>query len=405
MFTANQDYLKLPGSYLFSTVAKKTNEYIEKHPDANIIRLGIGDVTQPLPPAVIDALHKAVEEQAHAETFRGYAPDLGYEFLRKAIAENDYRARGCDIADDEIFISDGAKSDSGNIQEIFANDSKIAVCDPVYPVYVDSNVMSGRCGDYDPKTEMWSRVIYMPCLEENNFAPELPKETPDMIYLCFPNNPTGAVINKEELQKWVDYANEVGAVILYDSAYESYITEDDIPHTIYECDGARTCAIEFRSFSKNAGFTGLRLGATVIPKDLKDKNGQPLHPLWARRHGTKYNGAPYIVQRAGEACYTPEGKQQIKEMVGRYMKNAHYIRNSLESFGYDVSGGINSPYIWLKAPNGMTSWEFFDYLLDKAHIVGTPGSGFGPSGEHYFRLTSFGTYENSVEAMKRIKEL
>lgn len=405
MFEANHDYLKLPGSYLFSTVASKTNAYIEKHPDAEIIRLGIGDVTQPLPQAVIETLHKAVEEQAHQETFRGYAPDLGYSFLREAIAKNDYQDRGCDIAADEIFVSDGAKSDSANIQEIFELNNRIAVCDPVYPVYVDSNVMAGRTGDYDPDTQTWSNVIYMPCLEENGFAPQLPEQTPDLIYLCFPNNPTGATITKDELQKWVDYANRVGAVILFDSAYEAYISEDNVPHTIYECEGARTCAIELRSFSKNAGFTGLRLGATVIPRDLKDRNGQALHPLWARRHGTKYNGAPYIVQRAGEACYTPEGKKQIAEMVGRYMKNAHFIHDSLKSFGYDVSGGVNSPYIWLKAPNGMTSWEFFDYLLDKANIVGTPGSGFGPSGEHYFRLTAFGTYENSVEAMRRIKEL
>ncbi len=405
MFIANQDYLKLPGSYLFSTVAKKTNAYIETHPEAKIIRLGIGDVTQPLPKAVIEALHKAVDEQAMAATFRGYAPDLGYDFLREAIAKNDYADRGCDIGADEIFISDGAKSDSANIQEIFEKDCKIAVGDPVYPVYVDSNVMAGRTGEYDPQTQTWSNVIYMPCLEENHFAPQIPEETPDLIYLCFPNNPTGATITKDELQKWVDYANRVGAVILFDSAYEAYISEDNVPHTIYECDGARTCAIELRSFSKNAGFTGLRLGATVIPKELKDRNGQALHPLWTRRHGTKYNGAPYIVQKAGEAVYSPEGKAQIQEIVGKYMKNAHYIFDSLKSFGYDVSGGVNSPYIWLKAPNNMTSWEFFDYLLENANIVGTPGSGFGPSGEHYFRLTAFGTYENSVEAMRRIKEL
>ncbi len=405
MFTANEDYLKLPGSYLFSTVAKKTNEYIASHPEAKIIRLGIGDVTQPLPPAVIEALHKAVDEQAYAETFRGYAPDLGYDFLRKAIAENDYRDHGCDIADDEIFVSDGAKSDSANIQEIFGANSKIAVCDPVYPVYVDSNVMAGRTGNYDPASGMWSNVIYMPCTEENGFAPLFPEETPDLIYLCFPNNPTGATITKSQLQEWVDYANRVGAVIIYDCAYEAYISEEDVPHSVFECEGARTCAIELRSFSKNAGFTGLRLGATVIPKDLKDKNGNALHPLWARRHGTKYNGAPYIVQRAGEAVYSPEGKKQVNEMIAGYMNNAHYILSSLKSFGYDVSGGVNSPYIWLKAPNNMTSWEFFDYLLGNANIVGTPGSGFGPSGEHYFRLTAFGTYENSVEAMRRVKEL
>ncbi len=405
MFTANQDYLKLPGSYLFSTVAKKTNAFIAEHPEAKIIRLGIGDVTKPLPPAVIKALHSAVEEQAQAETFRGYAPDLGYDFLRTAIAKNDYKARGCDIEADEIFVSDGAKSDSANIQEIFEKDCKIAVCDPVYPVYVDSNVMAGRTGVYDTATETWSNVIYMPCTQENGFAPQLPSETPDLIYLCFPNNPTGAAITKAELQNWVDYANKVGAVIIFDSAYEAYISEEDVPHSIYECEGARTCAIELRSFSKNAGFTGLRLGATVIPKELKDKNGTALHSLWARRHGTKYNGAPYIVQRAGEACYSEEGKKEIAQMVGEYMKNARFIRESLLSFGYEASGGVNSPYIWLKAPKNMTSWEFFDYLLANANVVGTPGSGFGPSGEHFFRLTAFGTYENSVEAMRRIKEM
>lgn len=344
-------------------------------------------------------------EQAHSETFRGYAPDLGYGFLREAIAENDFRARGCDISPDEIFVSDGAKSDSANIQEIFEKDSRIAVCDPVYPVYVDSNVMAGRTGTYDSDTQIWSNVIYMPCTRENGFAPEFPQEVPDLIYLCYPNNPTGAAVTKDVLQGWVDYANRVGAVILYDAAYEAYISEEGVPHSIYECEGARTCAIELRSFSKNAGFTGLRLGAAIIPKDLKDRNGQALHPLWARRHGTKYNGAPYIVQRAGEACYSREGKQQIRDMVGRYMKNAHYIFDSLKSFGYEVYGGVNSPYIWLRTPNDMTSWEFFDYLLEKANVVGTPGSGFGPSGEHYFRLTAFGSYENSCLAMERIKNL
>ncbi|WP_026518091.1 LL-diaminopimelate aminotransferase [Butyrivibrio sp. MC2021] len=408
MFRPNDDYLKLPGSYLFSTIGKKVNAYQAAHPEKNIIRLGIGDVTQPLPPAVIEALHKAVDEQADPATFRGYAPDLGYEFLRHAMAENDFRSRGCDIADDEIFISDGAKSDSGNIQEIFAKDSKIAVCDPVYPVYVDSNVMSGRCGDYDAQTGMWSNVIYMPSTEENGFSPELPKEVPDIIYLCFPNNPTGTAITKDQLQVWVDYANKNGSVIIFDAAYEAYISEENVPHSIFECEGARTCAIELRSFSKNAGFTGLRLAATVIPHDLKVKyNGSEvqMHSLWARRHGTKYNGAPYIVQRAGEACYTPEGKAQIKQMVAGYMKNASFILNGLKDAGYTVYGGVNSPYVWLKTKDGMTSWEFFDYLLENAGLVGTPGSGFGPSGEHYFRLTAFGSYENSVEALNRIKNL
>ena len=404
MYKVNEDYLKLQGSYLFSDIAKKVAAFKEANPDKKIIRLGIGDVTQPLVPAVIEALHHAVDEMAAAETFRGYAPDLGYEFLRNAIAKNDYQDLGCEISPDEIFISDGAKSDSGNIQEIFAPDCKIAVCDPVYPVYVDTNVMAGRTGVYDPMKETWSDVIYMPCTKENNFAPELPKETPDIIYLCFPNNPTGEAITKDELQVWVDYANKVGAVIIYDAAYEAYITQDNIPHTIFECEGARTCAIELRSFSKKAGFTGLRLGATVIPKDLK-RGDVTLHSLWARRHGTKYNGAPYIVQRAGEAVYSEAGKIQLKEQIGYYQKNARTIYDGLKAAGYDVYGAVNSPYIWLKTPGNMTSWEFFDYLLKQVNVVGTPGSGFGPSGEGYFRLTAFGTYENSLEAIERIKNL
>ena len=404
MFKVNEDYLKLPGSYLFSTIGKKVAAYSAANPDKSIIRLGIGDVTQPLAPAIIDALHGAVDEMAHAETFHGYAPDLGYEFLRTAMAKNDYQDRGCDIKADEIFISDGAKGDSGNIQEIFAKDNKIAVCDPVYPVYVDTNVMAGRTGTYDPKTETWSDVIYMPCTKETNFAPELPKETPDIIYLCFPNNPTGSTITKDQLQEWVYYANKVGAVIIYDAAYEAYISEDNVPHTIYECEGARTCAIELRSFSKNAGFTGVRLGATVIPKDIKQGDVM-LHSLWARRHGTKYNGAPYIVQKAGEAVYSEAGKVQLKEQVAYYMNNAKVIYEGLKSAGYNVSGGVNAPYIWLQTPDKMTSWEFFDYLLENANVVGTPGSGFGPSGEGYFRLTAFGSYENTVAAIERIKAL
>ena len=404
MVKANDNYLKLPGSYLFSTIGKKVREYSEAHPEAKIIRLGIGDVTQPLAPAIIDALHKAVDEMGVRETFKGYAPDLGYEFLRNTIAENDYRSRGCDISADEIFVSDGAKSDCANIQEIFSLDNKIAVCDPVYPVYVDSNVMAGRCGDYDAASGVWSNVIYMPCTADNGFAPELPGETPDLIYLCFPNNPTGSAITKPQLQEWVDYANKVGAIILYDAAYEAYISEDNIPHSIFECEGARTCAIEFRSFSKNAGFTGVRLGFTVIPKELKAGDVQ-LHPLWARRHGTKYNGAPYIIQRAGEAVYSEEGKKQLKAQVAYYMDNARYIYNGLKEAGYTVSGGVNAPYIWLKAPNNMTSWEFFDHLLEKVNVVGTPGSGFGPSGETYFRLTAFGTKEATIEAVDRIKKM
>ena len=404
MFKVNENYLKLPGSYLFSTVGRKQREYEAAHPDKKVIRLSIGDVTQPLAPVIIDALHKAVDEMGVKETFHGYAPDLGYEFLRNAIAKNDYADRGCDIAADEIFVSDGAKCDSGNIQEIFSLDNKIAVCDPVYPVYVDTNVMAGRAGDYNPKTERYSNVIYMPCVADNNFAPELPKETPDIIYLCFPNNPTGSTITQDQLQEWVDYANRVGAVIIYDAAYEAYISEDNVPHTIYECEGARTCAIELKSFSKNAGFTGTRLGYSVVPKDLKS-DGVSLHSLWARRHGTKYNGAPYIIQRAGEAVYSDEGKAQLKQQVAYYMNNAKVIYEGLKDAGYTVSGGVNAPYIWLKTPDHMTSWEFFDYLLNNASVVGTPGSGFGPSGEGYFRLTAFGTYENTVEAINRIKAL
>ena len=404
MFKVNDDYLKLPGSYLFSNIAKKVNTFTEANPDKTIVRLGIGDVTQPIAPAIITALHDAVDEMGVAATFHGYAPDLGYEFLRSAIVKNDYIARGCDITADEIFVSDGAKCDSGNIQEIFSKDNRIAVCDPVYPVYVDTNVMAGRTGVYDTVTETWSNVIYMPCTAENNFAPELPKEDPDIIYLCFPNNPTGSTISKDELQKWVDYANKIGAVIIYDAAYEAYISQENVPHSIYECEGARTCAIELRSFSKNAGFTGVRLGFTVVPKDLKSGD-VTLHSLWARRHGTKYNGAPYIVQRAGEAVYSDAGKAQLKDQVAYYMNNARTIYDGLKDLGYSVSGGVDAPYIWLKTPNGATSWEFFDQLLNRANVVGTPGSGFGPSGEGYFRLTAFGTYENTIEALRRIKEM
>lgn len=415
MVLANQDYLKLPGSYLFSTIARKTAAYTKEHPEAKMIKMGIGDVTQPLPRAVINALYMGVYEQADADTFRGYAPDMGYEFLRKAMAENDYKRRGCHIEEDEIFISDGAKSDSGNIQEIFDKNCVIAVCDPVYPVYVDSNVMAGRTGTYDEKTGSWSKVVYMPCVEDNGFAPDLPgtgytkqasqDRKPDLIYICSPNNPTGAAMTQDQLQKWVDYANENKAVIIFDSAYEAYISEKNIPHTIYQCEGARTCAIEIRSFSKNAGFTGLRLGATIIPKDLKDANGTVLRNLWARRHGTKYNGAPYIVQRAGEAVYSDVGKQQVQSLVRTYMENASYIKTSLQTMGYTVYGGVNSPYIWWKTPDDMTSWDFFDVLLEKANVIGTPGSGFGPSGEHFLRLSSFGSIEDSKVAMERIRRI
>ena len=404
MYKINENYLKLPGSYLFSNIGKKVAAYKQANPDKEVISLGIGDVTQPLCPAVIEAMHKAVDEMADAATFHGYAPDLGYEFLRVAIRDNDYRARGVDIALDEIFISDGAKSDSGNIGDIFAVDNKIAVCDPVYPVYVDTNAMAGRTGDYIPEQEKWSNVIYMPCTKATNFAPELPKETPDIIYLCFPNNPTGSTITEKQLQEWVDYANKVGAVIIYDAAYEAYISEDDVPHSIYECDGAKTCAIELRSFSKNAGFTGTRLGFTVIPKEL-ESNGTKLNALWARRHGTKFNGAPYIIQRAGEAVYSEAGKAQTKQQVAYYMNNAKVIMDGLRAAGYNGSGGVKAPYVRLETPDGMSSWDFFDKLLQEANIVGTPGSGFGPSGEGYFRLTAFGTYENTLKAIERIKNL
>lgn len=405
MFKVNEDYLKLPGSYLFSNIAKKVNAFAEANPDKKIIRLGIGDVTQPLCPAVIEALHSAVDEMANAETFMGYAPDLGYAFLRDTIVEKAFKPLGAEVYADEVFVSDGAKSDSGNIQEIFSKDVKIAVCDPVYPVYVDTNVMAGRTGVYDAATGLWSDVIYMPCTAANGYAPELPSEEPDVIYLCFPNNPTGATITKPQLQEWVDYANKIGAVIIYDAAYEAYISEADVPHSIYECEGARTCAIEIRSFSKNAGFTGTRLGYTVIPKDIKDKEGNTLNALWARRHGTKFNGAPYIIQKAGEAVFSEEGQKQTGEQIAYYMKNAKYILEGLKSAGYTVSGGVNAPYIWLKTPDNMSSWDFFDYLLKEANVVGTPGSGFGPSGEGHFRLTAFGSYENTVEAIDRIKNL
>ena len=404
MAKVNGNYLELPGSYLFSTIGKKVREYAAANPDAKILYLGIGDVTQPIAPEVIGALHAAVDEMGHAGTFRGYAPDLGYEFLRNVIAEKDFRDRGCDVLAEEIFVSDGAKCDCGNIQEIFSVDNKVAVCDPVYPVYVDSNVMAGRAGHYDPATGRFSNVIYMPCTAQNGFVPELPKEVPDLIYLCFPNNPTGAVISKDRLQEWVDYANKNGAVILYDAAYESYISSPGIPHSIYECEGAKDCAIEFRSFSKTAGFTGLRLGFTVIPRQLKAE-GISLWSLWARRHGTKYNGAPYIIQRAGEAVYSEAGRQQVREQIAYYMGNAHYICEGLREAGYEVSGGINAPYIWLRTPGEMTSWDFFDKLLTEANVVGTPGSGFGPSGEHYYRLTAFGTRETTIEAVERMKKM
>ena len=404
MVKVNEHYLELPGNYLFSVVAERVRSFQEDHPEAKIIRLGIGDVTLPLVPAVIEALHQAVSEMGNEETFRGYAPDRGYAFLRETIAECDYRRRGCSISPEEIFISDGAKCDCGNIQEIFSIRNRIAVCDPVYPVYVDSNAMAGRTGRYDPAAGKWSDVIYMPCTEGTGFLPELPGKIPDLIYLCFPNNPTGAAMPKERLQEWVDYAIQNGSVILYDAAYEAYIREEGIPHSIYECRGAKTCAIEMRSFSKTAGFTGLRLGYTVVPEELKI-GGVKAADLWARRHGTKYNGAPYIVQRAGEAVYSSPGREQVKKQIRYYMDNASLIRQGLSEAGYEVFGGVNAPYIWLKAPRGMNGTAFFEQLLQEAHVVGTPGSGFGPSGELFLRLTAFGNREKTREAVERIRNL
>ena len=404
MLKINTNFQKLPGSYLFSAIAKKIENYKNANPDKDIIRLGIGDVTRPLTKSVIDALHTSVDEMAHEETFRGYAPDLGYSFLREAIAKNDFEKRGCNISADEIFISDGAKCDSGNIQELFSLDNTVGVCDPVYPVYVDSNVMAGRARAYIADLSKFSNITYMLCSAENNFAPNLPEVMPDIIYLCFPNNPTGATMKKSELQKWVDAANASKSVIIYDAAYEAYIREDDVPHSIYECGGAKTCAIELRSFSKTAGFTGLRLGYAVVPKDLI-MNGYSLHDMWARRHGTKYNGAPYIVQRAGEAVYFAQGQEEVKGLVNYYMQNCDTILNGLKDTNLKLFGGINAPYIWLKTPDNMTGWDFFDFLLEKANVVGTPGEGFGPGGNGYFRLTAFGKHENTVEAVKRIRNV
>lgn len=404
MFKVNDNYLKLPGSYLFSTIGKKVNAYAAAHPDRRIIRLGIGDVTQPLAPAIIKALHGAVDEMGDAATFRGYAPDLGYEFLRNAIADNDYKARGCDIGADEIFISDGAKCDSGNIQEIFALDNKIAVCDPVYPVYVDTSAMAGRAGEYDADRQCWTKLHYMPCTAENRFTPAIPDRKVDMIYLCFPNNPTGAVATKDQLQKWVDYANAVDAVILFDSAYEAYITDPAIPHSIFEIPGAKTCAIELRSFSKTAGFTGTRCAYTVIPKEL-EREGASLNKLWNRRQSTKFNGVSYVIQRAAEATLKPLGKEQTGEMIRYYHRNAQVIKEGLAQAGLTVYGGDNSPYIWASVPQGTDSWSFFDKLLKEACVVTTPGAGFGPSGEGYIRLTAFGDADATKEAVKRIQSV
>ena len=389
---ANENFLKLEGSYLFSTVARKQREYQEKHPDKEVIRLSIGDVTKPLAPAVIEAMHKAVDEMAHEESFRGYPPEHGFDFLVDAIHRHDYEERGLDIAKDEIFVSDGAKSDCGNIGDIFGEGNTIAICDPVYPVYLDSNIMSGR-----------TDIIYLPCRAENGFMPQLPEKKADIIYLCFPNNPIGVAASREQLKVWVDYANENGSLILYDSAYEAFVTDGSVK-SIYEVEGAMTCAIEFRSFSKTAGFTGVRCGYTVVPKALQfgDVN---LNAVWGRRQATKFNGVSYITQRAAEAVYSEEGRRQTEETIAYYRRNARAIFDGLTEAGFKCYGAVNSPYVWLTVPDGMTSWEFFDDLLEKCQVVGTPGSGFGSCGEGYLRLTGFGNYEKTLEAIDRIKRV
>ena len=404
MAKPNFNYAKLPGSYLFANIAHETAAYQEAHPEAKLIKMGIGDVTRPLAPAVIKAMHEAVDDLATPEHFHGYGPEQGYDFLREAILENDFKARGVDISLDEIFVSDGAKSDCGNIGDLFDVDNVIAVCDPVYPVYVDSNAMSGRAGEYDAATEKWSNIVYMPTTAENGFNPELPKEHVDIVYLCSPNNPTGTVLSYDQLKTWVDYANETQAVIMFDAAYERFITEEGIPHSIFEIPGARTCAIEFRSFSKTAGFTGARCGYTVVPKDLV-REGQNLNAMWNRRQTTKFNGASYVIQRGAAAIFTPEGSAQIDETIDYSRKNAHMIKEGLEAAGYEVYGAVNSPYIWCKTPDGMGSWYFFRKLLTEANVITTPGAGFGPSGEGYIRLTAFGSAESTKEALERIANM
>lgn len=402
MFGINGNFLKLANNYLFATVNSKVSDYTKANPDKKIIRLGIGDVTLPLPSSVVDAMVKAAQEMGKAETFRGYPPYEGYDFLLKAIVENDYKARGVDISTDEVFVSDGAKSDISNILDLFSPDNRIAVQDPVYPVYVDSNVIDGRAGRARPDGS-YNKVIYMPCVESNGFMPELPERQPDIIYLNFPNNPTGAMADYDTLKKWVDYALKIGAIILYDGAYEAFITENK-PRSIYEIPDAKSCAIEFRSYSKTAGFTGMRCGYVVIPKELKF-SGASLNELWYRRQSTKFNGVSYVTQRAAEAVYSPEGKRQIKENINYYLENAKIIKQGFEEIGLKAYGGVNSPYIWLKTPEKYGSWEFFDYLLRKVQIVGTPGEGFGPSGKGFIRLTAFNTRENILEAVERFKSL
>lgn len=408
MIKVNENYLKLQAGYLFPEIGRRVRAFKAQNPKADIIRMGIGDVTQPLAPAVIEAMHKAVDEMAKIKTFRGYDDGgIGYDFLRQAINDNDYKARGVNLELDEIFISDGAKSDTGNMQEIFGLDNLVAVTDPVYPVYVDTNVMAGRTGA--AAGNKYEGLVYLPCTAENGFVPDLPKKAVDMIYLCYPNNPTGAVATKEQLKMWVDYARKNKAVILFDSAYEAYISDKNIPHSIYEIEGAKEVAIEFRSYSKTAGFTGVRCAYSIVPKAVKafkkDGTAIAVHPIWNRRHCTKFNGVSYITQRGAEAVYSSQGKKQVRQTIELYMNNAKTIRESLTKFGYTVFGGVNAPYIWLKTPKGVDSWQFFDHLLSKANVVGTPGAGFGSAGEGYFRLTAFAQPENVKIALERIKSI
>ncbi len=408
MAQINESYLKLQAGYLFPEIGRRVSEFIEANPDKKVIKMGIGDVTQPLVPSVIKAFHKGVEEMANATTFKGYGPEQGYDFLREAIAKNAYQSRGVNVSANEIFISDGSKCDTGNIQEIFGNNNKIAICDPVYPVYADTTVMAGKTGDCQANG-YYDGIIYMPCTKENGFIPELPAEKPDLIFLCYPNNPTGTVATKEELKKWVDYAIANNSIILYDAAYEAFIQDNTIPRSIYEIEGAKNVAIEFRSFSKTAGFTGTRCAYTVIPDEIKayDSKGvaHPVKPLWNRRHTTKFNGVSYPVQKAAAAIFTKEGQKEVAEVIAYYLENARIMKKSLAAEGYEVFGGENAPYIWVKTKNGMKSWDFFDKLLNEANVVGTPGSGFGPSGEGYFRFSAFADRENTIEAMERIKKL
>jgi LL-diaminopimelate aminotransferase len=408
MASINESYLKLKAGYLFPEIGRRVRIYTENHPDKKVIRMGIGDVTQPLTPTIVKAFHEGVEEMAHHATFKGYGPEQGYDFLREAIAVNDYQARGANIKADDIFISDGSKCDTGNIQEIFGNENVIALGDPVYPVYADTTVMSGKTGSCND-SGYFEGIVYMPCTEANGFVPQLPTQKVDLIFLCFPNNPTGAVATKEELQKWVEYALVNNCIILYDAAYQAYITDPAIPRTIYEIEGAENCAIEFRSFSKTAGFTGTRCAFTVIPDGVmafdKAGNAYPVKPLWNRRHTTKFNGVSYPVQKAAAAIYSEEGKKETNEVIAYYLENARIMRESLTAAGYFVFGGVNAPYVWVKTQGGMKSWDFFDKLLHEANVVGTPGSGFGPSGEGYFRFSAFADRANVIEAMDRIKNL